>query len=205
MEKIIIKNLSKQYEERKVLNRLNLVLEGGSPNCIMGASGCGKSTLLNILLGILRADEGEILIEEKGKIKPWIPEALHPSVVFQEDRLCEEFFALSNLMMVMRGKESRGEQRRKCMKLLSALGLEEFMHTRVSKLSGGQKRRVAIARALAYEAELFIMDEPFRGLDSENKLLAMQLVKEMTRKKTLIIVTHENEEADFFGKNQIKI
>lgn len=205
MERIIIRELSKHYEERKVLDRLSLVLEGGSCSCIMGASGCGKTTLLHILLGIVERDGGEISIEKEGAIRPWSPKELRPAAVFQEDRLCEEFSAFSNLMMVMGGGKSRGEKRRRSAELLSALGLGDFMHQQVSKLSGGQKRRVAIARALGYGTECFIMDEPFRGLDRENKRMAMRLVKERTRRKTLILVTHDEEEADFFEGKQIKI
>ena len=116
---------------------------------LMGPSGIGKTTLLLLLLGLVSPDSGEIT---------GLPEKV--SVIFQEDRLCEDFSALSNVAMVLpRGGEETASA------LLKALGLEEAMRQPVHTLSGGMKRRVAIARGLAADSPLLLMDEPFKGLD----------------------------------------
>ncbi len=182
MSDIILKNISKAYDGKQVLNHFSLTLPEGKRTCIMGPSGCGKTTLLNILCGLQKADEGEIR-NLPGKI----------SVVFQENRLCEQFTALENVRMVAPEKTETAKD------ILARLGLVNDLYQKAASLSGGMKRRVAIARALCFDAPLVVMDEPFKGLDEETKETVMETVMQMTEGKTVLIITHDEQEARRFA------
>ena len=185
---ITIENLNKAYGEKQVLRDFSARFPLGETSVIMGPSGCGKTTLLNILLGFLSPDSGKIENLSK-KI----------SAVFQEDRLCEDFSALSNVSMVLTKKSDKPAE------LLTKLGLGEELHKPVRSLSGGMKRRVAIARALSYDGDLLILDEPFKGLDEETRKTVMEIVRRETAGKTVIAVTHDPEEAAFLSHNIIRM
>ena len=181
MEKIVIEHLSKKYGEKKVLEDLNLVLEAGKTYTMAGPSGCGKTTFLRILMGLEKADSGTIT-GVPGKI----------SAVFQENRLSESFSALDNVMLVMNSenkKETAAE-------LLHALGLTDNLTKSVKTFSGGMKRRVALARALAADYDLLILDEPFTGLDAQNRELAIKVIEEYTKNKTVLLVSHDIIDSD---------
>ena len=181
MEKIVIEHLSKKYGEKKVLEDLNLVLEAGKTYTMAGSSGCGKTTFLRILMGLEKADSGTIT-GVPGKI----------SAVFQENRLSESFSALDNVMLVMNSenkKETAAE-------LLHALGLTDNLTKPVKTFSGGMKRRVALARALAADYDLLILDEPFTGLDAQNRELAIKVIEEYTKNKTVLLVSHDIIDSD---------
>lgn len=181
MEKIVIEHLSKKYGEKKVLEDLNLVLEAGKTYAMAGPSGCGKTTFLRILMGLEKADSGTIT-GVPGKI----------SAVFQENRLSESFSALDNVMLVMNSenkKETAAE-------LLHALGLTDNLTKPVKTFSGGMKRRVALARALAADYDLLILDEPFTGLDAQNRELAIKVIEEYTKNKTVLLVSHDIIDSD---------
>ena len=188
---IEIKNLSKSYGGTVVLDNLNLVLDSSQPICIMGQSGRGKTTLFNILLGLLKADSGEINGGENTKF----------SAVFQEDRLCEQLSALMNLAIVMENpdKDVLAE------KLLRMGLVDDEIHRPVSQLSGGQKRRVAILRALVSDSDAVLMDEPFKGLDEETRLQVIEQVKENLNGRLLLVITHNEEDATALGAKIINL
>lgn len=186
MNDIQLHHISKAFDGKQVLQDVNLTLPAGKRTCIMGPSGCGKTTLLHILCGLTAPDQGTV--ENR-------PERI--SMVFQENRLCEDFSALENVRMVARNQEEKARE------LLQKLGLEEDLFKRVSSLSGGMKRRVAIARALLFDAPLLVMDEPFKGLDEETKEAVMQTVMAETAGKTLLFITHDEEEAQRFADQVI--
>jgi len=146
----------------------------------MGSSGCGKTTLLNILLGFESPDNGTI---------SGIPDNI--SAVFQENRLCEDFSALSNVRAVLKSKR----EQQKAISILNAFNLGDSINKPIKNLSGGMKRRVAIARALVAESDLLILDEPFKGLDDYTKTQVMQCLAEHLKNKTVILVTHDESEA----------
>lgn len=190
---IVVKNLKKSFRDKTVLNNLSITLKEGHTTVIMGQSGCGKSTLLNILMGIMKPDEG--IIEGIGDRRI--------SVVFQEDRLCDEFDAVSNVKLVLR--EDPGSSQ--IIKDLMRVGLEEedIVGKPVSKLSGGMKRRVAIVRAVMALEDILIMDEPFKGLDKENREKVISYINERVKDKTLIFTTHNIEDVETFKGELITI
>jgi len=187
---IKISGLSKSYGENHVLRDLNLTFPEKAITCIMGPSGCGKTTLLNILMGLTRPDQGKVEGVPKKK-----------SAVFQEDRLCESFSAVSNVRLVC---EKRVDDE-KIIAHLDKVGLKESCKKPVGELSGGMKRRVAIVRAILASSEILFLDEPFKGLDDDTKKVTMEYVKENARGRTVIMVTHNIEEAKAFGGRIIQL
>ena len=187
---IKVSGLTKHFEGKVVLDAFDATFPEGKTTCIMGDSGCGKTTLLNILLGFLEPDAGTV---------EGLPERI--GMVFQEDRLCEDFSALSNIMMVTSPPTTKDDVRT----VLGKMGLVSDLDQPVREFSGGMKRRVAIARALLFDCDLVIFDEAFKGLDAETKERVLACAKEYTQGKTVISVTHDPLEADAFGDNLIRM
>lgn len=182
---IKINQLSKKYAENQVLKDYTASFEEGSITTIMAPSGFGKTTLLRILAGIEKADSGNIIGMENKKI----------SMVFQEDRLCENLSSLSNIRLVCDNSVSKLQ----IVQNLQAAGLTGIEMQPVRELSGGMKRRVALVRALIVPYDILILDEPFKGLDEENKKNIIQFTKDKCKGKTVIMVTHEEEEVLLMG------
>ncbi len=183
---IILKNISKKYDETVVFDRFNLTLYKNKITCIMGKSGKGKTTLLRLLMGLEKVDSGEITGLEELKI----------SCVFQEDRLCENLDVYTNIIIPHLDKESFSKLSKKIIDDgLFEVGLEGIGDKKVSTLSGGMKRRTAILRALYADFDLLILDEPFKGLDDEIKLKTIEFVKKESLNKTIIYITHDKAEA----------
>ncbi len=181
---ITLQNIEKGYGEKLVLSGLSHVFPEGKTSCVMGPSGCGKTTLLNLLLGLEKPDSGSISGLDGAR----------KSAVFQEDRLCENTGAASNLRLV-----NPVLTRQEAERLLGELGLADGLKQPVREFSGGMKRRVAILRALCAEYDVLMADEPFKGLDEATKRKTMEYFREKTAGKTVILVTHEESEASFFG------
>lgn len=187
---ISIENISKSYDGRKVLSNLNFTFEQGTNTCIKGPSGCGKTTLLRIIAGLETPETGNVN-REKGNI----------AFVFQEDRLSENFNAISNIRLVT-GKKMHNKI---ILQHLEEIGLKEFAYKPVREFSGGMKRRLAIARAVCFDADIILMDEPFKGLDEKLKIKVMDYVKHNCKKKTVIYVTHDQSEAEYMEGTVIEL
>ncbi|MDD4082108.1 MAG: ATP-binding cassette domain-containing protein [Sphaerochaetaceae bacterium] len=187
---IIIDGISKSFQDKKVFSNFSGKIVSGITNCFFGPSGSGKTTLIRILLNLDTVDDGKILNIDQ----------LKKSVVFQEDRLCENLSSLINVKMVMDSNVDNFL----ATQLLIELGLEENINQKVAELSGGMKRRVAIARALASEYDLLILDEPFKGLDNKTREETIKIVKRQSLGKTVVLVTHDLKEAELLDtKNYI--
>lgn len=188
---ICISNVTKCFGDKVVLKNFSAFFPEHRFNCIMGPSGCGKTTLLNILMGFLTPDSGVV---------SGVPEL--KSAVFQEDRLCEHFNAVSNIRMVCR----KGLDTQIIKEHLKSIGIKEnSLNLPVSRLSGGMRRRVAIVRAMLAESEIIFLDEPFKGLDADTKQVVMQYVKENLRGRTVVMVTHDADEVTELDGNLIEM
>ena len=191
---IVIRHLSKAFGEKVLWKDLNLVIPENGCSVLMGASGCGKTTLLRILMGLEEEDEGEIL--ESQRIRQ-----CRKCVVFQEDRLCEGISAVDNVLAVLPGRTDREMIRRD----LEKTGLCRPFEEPVRNYSGGMKRRVAVVRACMAEGELVLMDEPLRGLDRESREKTAGYIREKTKGRTLIITSHDQEDAGLLGGEVVRL
>ena len=190
MEEIRIEGLCKAYGEVGVFHDFSHRFPAGRTCCILGPSGSGKTTLLRMLAGLETPDSGIIT-----------PVPARISFVFQENRLFENLSAEKNVLLTAR----RGFTHADARDLLSRLGLTEDAQRRVSDFSGGMQRRTAIARALAADYELLLMDEPMAGLDGKTRRQALGLIRECSRGKTLICVTHDPSDAEILGADVLEL
>ena len=186
---ILLEHISKSYAETVVFRDFSARLPLGETSVITGVSGGGKTTLLRLILGLEMPDAGAIT---------GVP--TRRAVVFQEDRLCPQLTALENVLLVA-GRKREREAR----DMLARLGLGESLAVPAAELSGGMRRRCALARALCAEFDLLALDEPFKGLDEANRRAAMDAVRALSGDKTVLLVTHDAAEAEFFGGNRLSI
>lgn len=184
-------DICKAFGDNIVLDGFSHDFSGGRVTAVLGKSGCGKSTLLNILMGLQKPDSGEIIRSENCRI----------SAVFQENRLCENLTAGANIRLVT-GKRFSREQ---IASELSAVGLAGCADKPVRTLSGGMKRRTALLRALLAEYDVLFLDEPFKGLDSNTKRVVLDYCKEKIAGKTVILITHDEEECKFLADEIIRL
>ena len=176
---VIIKNISKSFDGKMVLSDLNLSLPYGTITCLMGESGCGKTTLLRILLGLERADSGEI---------QGLPARL--VCLFQKDRLLEGFSVRTNIRIAAKSLTNAEIDAH-----LAELGLTGEGDARISALSGGMKRRVALIRAICAPSDMLLLDEPFKGLDEHSAAQAAEYLLRHQNGRTVLLVTHEKDDA----------
>ncbi|HKL58930.1 MAG TPA: ATP-binding cassette domain-containing protein [Sphaerochaeta sp.] len=189
MKKLQIKTISKRYGDTVVFDRFSCTIHPGEVNVLFGASGSGKTTLLRLLMGLEEADEGSLDSLENIRI----------SAVFQEDRLCNNLSAFSNVKLVVEPSVS-SEQ---IQEALGAVGLKDAIRKPAKELSGGMKRRVALVRALLATYDLLVLDEPFKGLDEGTKGQVIAYTVEATKGKTVLLVTHDADEAKLMQAKHI--
>lgn len=191
MDHIILEKICKSYKRKQVLFNFTAFIPIGEVTCIMAQSGKGKTTLLRILLGLEKADKGNIVGLE----------TLKKSVVFQENRLLEHLNPVTNIRLVNHQLEIP-----KIVQAMDKIGLSECTALPVRDLSGGMKRRVAILRALLADYDILFMDEPFTGLDNITKIKVIENIREQSKGYTVLFVTHDPLEAKLMEtKNYIHL
>ena len=181
--------ISHAYGNDPVLKSFCLTLEPGQRLALMGPSGAGKTTLLRVALGLLNPDSGTV--ENRFR---------KTAAVFQEPRLLPWRTAVENVNLVLGDTAATMENARSCLK---QLGLGEAADKYPRELSGGMQQRVAIARALAVEADLLVLDEPFKAMDEELRRRVMEQVAETNT--AILLVTHEEEEAAALGCEIVRL
>ncbi len=190
--KLVLHDISKSFGSLSVLDHVSAELESGHVYCLMGPSGSGKTTLFRIIMGLESPDDGYISgIDPDTRI----------AAVFQEDRLCEEFTPVENVMMVT----GKAYTRDKIRKELAVILPEESLDRPVDTLSGGMKRRTAICRALLAPSDLILMDEPFTGLDEDTRLNVSGYIREKSAGKLLLFSTHHEEDTEALGAVRIDL
>jgi putative ABC transport system ATP-binding protein len=198
---ISIESVSKSYRsgrrEISALVDVSLEIERGEWVAIVGPSGCGKSTLLNMLAGIDTPDDGTVTIAgtalggmSEDSLASWRGKAV--GIVFQFFQLMPTLTALENVMLPMDLAGVGSERRTRAMQLLDQVGLADLAGNLPSELSGGEQQRVAIARALANSPMLLVADEPTGNLDSRNGSIVVDLLENVWRNgTTIVMVTHD--------------
>ncbi|HHV09326.1 MAG TPA: ATP-binding cassette domain-containing protein [Clostridiales bacterium] len=188
---IQLHNVSKSFEGKSILKDLNITFPEGRLSCLMGASGIGKTTVVNIIMGLIKPDSGEVAGTKQKKV----------AAVFQEDRLIEHWDAVRNIGLVC-GKAVTEEA---IVQELNKVGITDCRNKAVKDFSGGMRRRVALVRAVLAKSDIIIMDEPFKGLDEGLKDQVIEYVRENTKGKTVIVITHDREEVGRLGAGLVQL
>lgn len=178
---IEIQDLSVKLGEKAIFSDYSTTLPDEGVVMISGESGIGKTTLLRVLCGLQKPDSGNIIGLAARKI----------SVVFQEPRLLDHLTALENVALV--------SDRTTAEKLLCELNMENELYMKAGKLSGGQKQRVSLARAFAFSDDIVLLDEPFTGLDEQNKQKAARLIQTA---RLAIVVSHDAKDAELLSDDE---
>jgi lipoprotein-releasing system ATP-binding protein len=192
----------------EILKRLDLSLRSGESVAVVGASGIGKSTLLHILGALDRPDDGKLLFQGEdifalNDVKLASFRNRSVGFVFQFHHLLSEFSAIENAMMpALINGHSKTTATTAAEQILVRVGLQDRLHYRVGKLSGGEQQRVALARALVMEPSVLLADEPTGNLDRTNSDHVHQLLLELNTelKMTLVVVTHNMELAALMAR-----
>ena len=188
MNAIEIRNLTVAYGENIALENLNLDVEAGSLMALVGPNGAGKSTLIKTILKFLKQITGEIKIN--GKTLAYVPQ--RNSVDWDFPTTLFDVVEMGCYGRVGFFKRVSKEEKQKVLKAIEQVGMLDFKDRQISELSGGQQQRAFIARALVQEADIYLMDEPFQGVDSTTEKSIVDILKKLKSEgKTLIVVHHD--------------
>lgn len=210
-----LKNITKSYpigeKKQQVLKGISVNFRKSEFASILGASGSGKTTLLNIIGGLDQYDGGDLLIDgvstKKYQDRDWDSyRNYRVGFIFQSYNLIFHQTVLSNVEIALTlSGVSKKERRKKAIDALTKVGLKNHIHKRPNQLSGGQMQRVAIARALVNDPEIILADEPTGALDSTTSIQIMDLLKEISEDKLVIMVTHNPELANIYSNRIIEL
>ncbi len=210
-----LKDIVKEYPtgDSKVvaLKGVNIEFRKNEFVSILGHSGCGKTTLLNIIGGLDQYTTGDLIIEGKStkdfKDGDWDSYRNHSvGFVFQNYNLIPHQSVLSNVELALTlSGVSKAERKQRAVEALEKVGLGDQINKKPNQMSGGQMQRVAIARALVNNPEILLADEPTGALDSETSVQIMELLKEISQEKLVIMVTHNPELADEYSTRIIRL
>lgn len=195
----------------RALNGINLTFRKSEFVAILGASGCGKTTLLNIVGGLDRYTDGDLLIRGKSTktFKAYDWDAYRNSCVgfvFQSYNLIPHQSVLGNVELALTlSGISKAERKRRAVDALTRVGLAEQLHKRPNQLSGGQMQRVAIARAIVNDPEIILADEPTGALDSKTSVQISDLLQEIAKDRLVIMVTHNNQLAESYATRIVRL
>ena len=210
-----LKDITKSYPvaggEVQALKGISINFRKNEFVSILGASGCGKTTLLNIIGGLDKYTSGDLIIAGKStkeyKDRDWDTYRNHSiGFIFQSYHLIPHQTILQNVELALTiSGVSKAERRQRAVEALKKVGLDEKLNVRPNQLSGGQAQRVAIARALINDPEIVLADEPTGALDSKTSIQIMDLLKEISRDRLVIMVTHNPELAEAYSTRIIRL
>ncbi len=210
-----LKNITKEYVSGdstvQALKGISIEFRKSEFVSILGQSGCGKTTLLNIIGGLDRYTSGDLVINGKStkkfKDKDWDAYRNYSvGFVFQNYNLIPHQTVLSNVELALTiSGVSREERKERAIKALEDVGLKEQIHKKPNQLSGGQMQRVAIARALVNNPDIILADEPTGALDTKTSVQIMEILKEISKDKLIVMVTHNPELAEKYSTRIVKI
>ena len=212
---IILDKINKYYysgtEKIHAVKDLSAVFPDTGLVFILGPSGSGKSTLLNMLGGLDNPDSGDIWIENRklsslSKAEKTAYLNSYLGFVFQEYNILKDLSLKENITLALEiQKHSRKEINKRFREIINAVELNGLEKRKVNQLSGGQKQRIAIARALIKQPKMIIADEPTGNLDSETSKNIFTLFKELSKNLLIIIVSHDEESAEIFADQIIRM
>ena len=197
MSSVKLVNITKSFDEKIVLQDINIDIKDGELVSLLGVSGCGKSTTLQLIAGLINPDSGDIIFNDKSVLNT--PTGKRDAViVFQEYLLFPHMSVYENIEFGLKMKNINKKIRKdKVNELIKLVKLNGYENKYPSELSGGQKQRVAIARTLAINPKVLLLDEPFSNLDINLRNEMREFVLNLQKKLhiTTILVTHDKEEA----------
>ena len=210
-----LKNIKKNYESGeeivKALKGINIEFRESEFVAILGPSGCGKTTLLNIIGGLDHYTSGDLIIDgistKKYKDRDWDTYRNHRiGFVFQNYNLITHQSVLSNveLALTLSGVDKK-TRRKKAIEVLEKVGLKDQMYKKPNQMSGGQMQRVAIARALVNDPDILLADEPTGALDTKTSIQIMEILKEISKDRLIIMVTHNPNLAEKYATRTINL
>lgn len=210
-----LKGITKTYisgdEKVEALKGIDIEFRKSEFVSILGQSGCGKTTLLNIIGGLDRYTKGDLIINGKStkdfKDRDWdLYRNYSVGFVFQSYNLIPHQSVLANVELALTiSGYSKEEKRKKAIEALKSVGLEDQIHKKPSQLSGGQMQRVAIARAIVNNPDIILADEPTGALDTKTSVQIMDLLKEISKDKLIIMVTHNPELAEKYSNRIVRL
>jgi len=210
-----VKHISKQYITgslvQQALSDVSLNLRDNEFVAILGPSGSGKTTLLNVIGGLDRYDQGDLIINgvstKKYRDRDWDSYRNHTiGFVFQSYNLIPHQTVLANVELALTiSGVGKTERRRRAREALEQVGLGDQMHKRPNQMSGGQMQRVAIARALVNNPDILLADEPTGALDTETSVQVMDLLKEVARDRLVVMVTHNPDLAEQYATRIVRL
>ena len=209
---LTIRNISKSFDGRKILNGLNLEVEAGKIYSLMGANGAGKTTLFNILTGFLRAESGLIFFNERNitKYAPIKINQLGITRTFQNLRLIEGLTVKENILLSFKGnrgeyifnamlpafflKEHYEDFSAKADKIIEKVFLSDVSENKAGEISYGQQKLLTLGCCLANDANLFLLDEPIAGINPEYREKIMAILNDIKKSiKTILLIEHNPE------------
>lgn len=211
---LILKDICKTYKSKKgtncqALKNINITFPDSGMVFVLGKSGSGKSTLLNVIGGLDAPDSGEIIV--KGKSSKHFTTKDYDSYrntylgfIFQEYNVMDDFSVADNIALALKLQNQKATKK-VIDNILNQVGLEEYAKRKPNELSGGQKQRVAIARALVKDPEIIFGDEPTGNLDSNTSKQIFDLLKELSKNKLIVIVSHDRENAEKYADRIIEL
>lgn len=210
-----LKNITKNYLSGemtvKALKGIDIEFRKSEFVSVLGHSGCGKTTLLNIIGGLDRYTDGDLIINGKStkkfKDKDWDAYRNYSvGFVFQNYNLIPHQTVLSNVELALTlSGVGKKERRNRAIQALERVGLKDQIHKKPNQLSGGQMQRVAIARALVNNPDIILADEPTGALDTETSVQIMEILKEISKDKLIVMVTHNPELAEKYSSRVVRI
>ena len=199
MAEVILRaqNLIKKYGELTAVDDMTLEVISGEVFGLLGPNGAGKTTTINMIVGLLRPNSGEVFLHGDPIFSRKASTFTRVGVCPQENVLWDRLTCLEQLQFIgeMYGLKRR-DSRQRGGELLDILELSEKANKRASTLSGGMRRRLNLAMALVHDPEILVLDEPEAGLDPQGRVLVREYIQSLAREKTIILTTHNMDEAD---------
>ena len=214
---IRLEHVNKYFNKGKkneihVINDFNLKLNNNGLVCLLGPSGCGKTTILNAVGGLDKVRNGKIYIDDERITKRSIKKIdkirnLKVGYIFQDYKLIDSLSVFDNVALVLKmiGIKDKDEIKKRVDYVLETLNIYRYRYRLASMLSGGERQRVAIARAIVKDPDIILADEPTGNLDSKNTLEIMNIIKCISKKRLVILVTHEVNLAKFYADRIIEL
>ncbi len=197
---IKLNNITKKYDDKVILNAINLSINKNSLTCLLGSSGSGKTTILRLIAGLENAEKGNILIDDvlatENKSLKLLPHQRNIGYIFQDLALWPHFTIYKNIAFGLQ-EQKTANIKEKVDEILNYFNLIDEANKYPHQLSGGQQQLVTIARALVLKPKILLMDEPLANLDVKLKRKTLSLIKDLkdTFNLTIIYVTHDHKEA----------